>query len=94
MALKSLTELRKQSESSLTPEEKKALFGSGNPNVVRYAKRGNTIVARTFGPDEEIGKEWADSPAKLGAPESHPGRDPDAPDPTETVVAIVSGKAA
>jgi hypothetical protein len=89
-----LAELRKKPEASLTPEEKKALHGEGNHNVVRYAKRGNTIVARTFGPDEEIGKEWTDSPAKLGAPESHPGRDPSAPDPTETVVAIVSGKAA
>lgn len=82
-----LAELRKAAQTRpLTNEEALQLYGPGNPARMRYARRGNAIVARTFGPNEPIGEEWHDSPTAAGAVESHPGRRPDGSDPTETVV--------
>lgn len=58
----------------LTDEERRIIYGAGNPNRVRYARRGDVYVSRIFGPNEKFDEnEWVDSPTKLGAPETHPG---------------------
>jgi len=84
---RSLQELRKlPNDSSMTPEEKKQLYGEGCPHRVMYRKSGSQIVSRTFAADQPTSTEWVDSPAKLGMPDSHPERSPDGPDPDEVVV--------
>jgi hypothetical protein len=87
-----LAELRRKPESSLTPEERLQLFGDpGPPMVALYARKvvngADVIVTRTFAASDNPGKEWVDSPAKLGAPDSAPSTIVNGVDTTETIIA-------
>lgn len=94
--MRDIKELARLPESELTPEEKIRVYGPGCSNVVMYrvvttGKGSKALVSRTFGAGELIPDDegWVDTPAKLGAPDSHPERAPGMPDPTETVIGVL-----
>lgn len=97
MSNETIAQLRKRAQTqptTLSDEDRLRLYGPGNPNVTRYALRGNQIVSRLFRPGDQIPDGWVDTPTKLGAPETHPSRAPDGFSSEETVVGTLDGSPA
>ena len=65
-----LGEIRKLRDSEMTPAQKLALYGPGNPDRMLYRiieRDGKgVLVSRVFAAGDEIPEGWVTSPAELG----------------------------